>query len=252
MRENYWVNAFTNAEIHVHCPAGSPRAWVLKSLGAPQGELYIQPGSLYPKSVAIAGLWVRDGARLPDMGEYKTLYRFFDLPDNLARPASKKNNIQAYIGMCSCVPEHEIIKWIRAFKETGCKWLWWAKPEPEPAIRTVVSLKQRHDHEHYYTLFDQGLDALGLVDKLGISKHTARYIYKKWLQKKSAQHIDVSPLTDEDIDNIRGDLVAGELTQQEIADRYGTTRATVNKWAKRFGLSKRSTPDVKAQATGNS
>ena len=124
MRENYWVNAFTNAEINVNCPAGSPRAWVLKSMGAPSGELYIQPGSMYPKSVGIAGLWVRDGARLPDLGKNKTLYRFFDLPENLSRPHhQKRNKKQAYIGVCACIPAHEIMMWMKAFKDSGCKWL---------------------------------------------------------------------------------------------------------------------------------
>ena len=83
------------------------------------------------------------------------------------------------------------------------------------------------------------------------NNYTIRYVYNKWKDKKPAGR-SFGPLDEEVIDNIRGDLYDGELTQQQIAIKYKTTRATVNKWAKRFGLSKRSPPDVKTKAASNS
>ena len=186
MRENYWVNAFTNAEVHVNCPAGSPRAWVLKSMGAPSGELYIQPGSMYPKSVGIAGLWIRDGARLPDLGNNRTLYRFFDLPENLSRPHhQKRNKKQAYIGVCACIPAHEIMMWMRAFKESGCKWLWWSMPEPEPEREVKVKKRISLDHIALYKEFETGghiINSCKLIDRVSKAFKLCKEEYVMWFE----------------------------------------------------------------------
>jgi DNA-binding transcriptional regulator YiaG len=255
MRENYWVNNYTNVELHVHCPAGSPRAWLLKAMGAPQGELYIQKGSLHPKAIAIAGLWIRDGAKLPDTGNNKTLYRFFDLPEKLSSKMHPKYNKKIpHIGMCVSVPAHEILTWIRAFKASGCVWLWWATPEPEENLTTKETVRinryKRLDHAEIYKLFDAGKTYHEVAKDQEVPVNTARYIYKKW-EANQKPGKSTAPLSEEMIDNIRGDLVEGILTQQQIADRYNTTRATVNKWAKRFNLMTKGPKNVQTKAASS-
>lgn len=250
MKENYWVNSLSNTELSVHCPAGSPRAWLLKAVGSANGDLYIMPGSLHPKSIAVAGLWEREGAQLPDTGNNKTLYRFFDIPEKLNTKMHPKYNKKIpHIGMCVSVPADEILAWVRAFKQSGCKWLWWAVPDAEPEPEPVRSNRyKRIDHMEIYAKLDKGLNITEIAKEYDVPINTIRYVWQKWLNKQPAGKSTV-PLSEETIDAIRGDLVEGLLTQAEIANRYKTTRATVNKWARRFNLSPQERMNGKTKAT---
>jgi DNA-binding CsgD family transcriptional regulator len=255
MRENYWVNSLTNTELSVHSPAGSPRAWLLKAVGSPNGELYVMPGSLHPKTIAVAGLWKRDNAQLPDTGNNKTLYRFFDIPEKLTSKTHPKYNKKVpYIGMCVAVPAHEILTWIRAFKASGCVWLWWATPTAEEQLNHEEAVRldryRRLDHAEIFQLFDQGRTYQQLAKELNIQLPTIRYIHKKW-EANQKPGKSFAPLSSEQVDNIHADLLEGILTQQQIADRYNTTRATVNKWAQRFNITSKG-PNAKTKAASSS
>ena len=254
MRENYWINSLTNTELSVHCPAGSPRAWLLKAVGGINSELYIMPGSMYPKSIAVAGLWEKEGARLPDTGNNKTLYRFFEIPEKLNSKVHPKYNKKIpYIGMCVSVPADEILTWIRAFKSSGCKWLWWARPEAEPQPHTKperMSRYKRLDHNEIFAKFEQGMTQQQLALEYDVPINTIRYIWLKWKDDNKPGKSFVG-LDERTLDMIRGDLVEGVLTQTQIADRYNTTRATVNKWARRFNLSPNK-PYVKTKTANSS
>jgi hypothetical protein len=254
VRENFWVNSLTNTELSVHCPAGSPRAWLLRAVGSSNGELYIMNGSMHPKSIAVAGLWLKEGARLPDTGNNKTLYRFFDVPEKLnSKMHPKYNKKVPHIGMCVSVPADEILVWIRAFKQSGCKWLWWAMPEADPGPEekpTRMNRYKRMDHNEIYAKLDQGMELAAIARDYDVPINTIRYVWQKWKDNQPAGKSCLA-LSEETIDAIRGDLAEGVLTQKEIANRYHTTRATVNKWARRFNLSPQEPKNGKTKAASS-
>lgn len=240
MRENYWINCKTNIEVGTNTQAGSPRAWLMRAVGSSQpGDLYLQEGSLHPKTIAVAGLWLRDpNLKLPDMQDNKTLYRFFDLPDPLER-GSRARNRQTYIGMCSAVPKHEILTWLSVFRRTGAVWIWWSHPEKGDYYATErVKNYKTLDHVELYRRFDAGqLDTQLLAEEFDATKNSIEYVLKKWRAGKPAARCrNSAPLTQEVREQILQDLKLGTESYSSIAEKYNTSRHTVSKWAKRIGV----------------
>lgn len=254
MRENFWINTNTNVEVGINTSAGSPRAWLMRAVGqnCTANELDLVPGSLHPKLITVAGLW-RRGKQLPDTGNNKTLFRFFDLPENLgARKVGRKTEDSetiTYIGMCSAVPEHEILMWIRAFKKTGADWTWWAYPEEahfkDPNKIDGRPKNKKLDHELLYERFEQGAQNISLALEFDVDATAIAYVRKKWMQGKPAKSTD-NRLTDQELEEMFTEIRAGKKTLTEIADDFKVARATVSKWAGRIGESKRGKPYGKA------
>lgn len=241
MRENHWINCKTNIEVATNTQAGSPRAWLMRAVGSTQpGDLYLQEGSLHPKTIAVAGLWLRTaGVKLPDMQDNKTLYRFFDLPEPLEK-GSRARTRQTYIGMCSAVPKHEILTWLSVFRRTGAAWIWWAHPEKGDFYaaerpRTYRTL----DHAELYRRFESGdVDCVKLADEYETNRNNIEYVLKKWRAGKPAERCrNSAPLTQEVREQILEDLRLGTETYTSIAEKYNTSRHTVSKWARRIGAS---------------
>jgi hypothetical protein len=240
MRENFWINCKTNIELGTNTQAGSPRAWLQRAVGAGQtGDLYLQEGSLHPKTIAVAGLWRRDlHMRLPDLQQNKTLYRFFDLPDPLEH-GSRARGRENFIGVCSAVPKHEILTWLSVFRRTGAVWIWWAHPE-KPDYYTTERKKvyKTLDHAELYRRFEAGdVDCFQLADEYGTHRNNIEYVLKKWQAGKPAERCrNSAPLTLQVREQILEDLRLGTESYTSIAEKYNTSRHTVSKWAKRIGV----------------
>ncbi len=238
MKENIWINTKTNVEVGLNTGAGSPRAWLLRALDVGKGrELGISEGSLHPQSIAVAGLWERDGARLPDTGNRKTLFRFFDLPKSLQR-GNSNSRLVPFIGMAIEAEPDEILMWVRAFKQSGAQWIWWAFPG-EASYGNLKTIDERPrnkklDHELLYQRFECGDSIVKLAREFQVEPQAIAYVREKWENNLPAL-TSVRKLDDEVREAILEDIKLGELTFKEIAVKYNTTRATVSKWAGRIG-----------------
>jgi len=238
MKENIWINTKTNVEVGLNTGAGSPRAWLLRALDVGKGrELGILEGSLHPQSIAVAGLWERDGARLPDTGDRKTLFRFFDLPKSLQRGNSNSCFVP-FIGMAIEAKPDEILMWVRAFKQSGAQWIWWAFPGEavydNPADVDGRPRNKKLDHELLYQRFERGDSIVSLAHEFDVDSQSISYVKHKWENKLPAV-TTVRKLDDDIRESILEDIRLGDLTFSEIAVKYNTTRATVSKWAGRIG-----------------
>lgn len=240
MKENVWINTETNVEVGLNTGAGSPRAWLLRALDiGKNNELSVSPGSLHPQSIAVAGLWHRDGARLPDTGDRNTLFRFFDLPKSLLK-GNTNSRLVPFIGMAVEVPSDEILMWIRAFKQSGAKWIWWAFPG-EASYERLNDERPRNkrlDHELLYKRFERGDSNVTLANEFEVDVTAIQYVKRKWENSLPAVS-NVRKLSDESREAMIEDIKLGDMTFNEIAVKHGTTRATVSKWASRIGESRK-------------
>jgi len=241
MKENIWINTKTNVEVGLNTGAGSPRAWLLRALDIGKGkELGISAGSLHPQSIAVAGLWERDGARLPDTGNRKTLFRFFDLPKGIQR-GNSNSRLVSFIGMAIEAEPDEILTWVRAFKQSGAQWIWWAFPGEavyaNPADVDGRPRNKRLDHELLYKRFERGDSVVSLAHEFNVEPQAISYVKQKWENNLPAL-TTVSKLDDSVREALIQDIIIGEMTFMEIAVKHNTTRATVSKWAGRVGQSR--------------
>jgi len=242
MKENIWINTKTNVEVGINTGAGSPRAWLLRALDIGKGkDLGISVGSLHPQSIAVAGLWERDGARLPDTGNRKTLFRFFDLPKSLQR-GNSNSRLVPFIGMAIEAQPDEILTWVRAFKQSGAQWIWWAFPGEavynNPTDVDARPRNKRLDHELLYKRFARGDSIVSLAHEFEVEPQAIAYVKQKWENNLPAVTA-VGKLDDKMREAMIQDIILGEMTFMEIAVKYETTRATVSKWAGRVGQSRK-------------
>jgi hypothetical protein len=241
MKENVWINTKTSVEVGLNTGAGSPRAWLLRALDIGKGkDIAILPGSLHPQSIAVAGLWERDGAKLPDTGDRKTLFRFFDLPKGIQR-GNANSKLIPFIGMAVEVQADEILMWIRAFKQSGAQWIWWAFPGQatydDPKDLDERPRNKKLDHELLYKRFEQGETVNSLALEFKVDLSAISYVKKKWENGLPAKCV-AQKLNEDVREAVIEDIRLGELSFTEIAIKHSTTRATVSKWAGRIGESR--------------
>lgn len=223
-RENTWFNIHSRQEIGTNRAPGSPRGWLLRSLGG-QGQ-EISQSIIQGRNLTVAGVWFRPKPTV--VLNYPCLIRLFEFDPNAAgiKPHRRLPTHPA-IGCAWCVPVHEIIS-VSQQIQTSADLIWWAHPtdvKPKQQASAMLS------HEELYELFEQGQRPWEISKRLNLIGPSVRYVHQKWLQGIPPERQQRKPL---DHDQVREDLRLAVLTQGEIAQKYGVSRFTINKIARQL------------------
>ena len=182
MREDFWTNSKTNTQQGVTGPLGSPRAWLRRAFNAVSlDDIAFQPGAITPYEISVGAIWYRP-AQLPDQGNYRALYRFFNVaaPEDIQRNI-KRQHLLPVIGIAAAVPMHEVVPWIAQARASGAAYTWWKTPS-DKSVRAVTetSTRRQLDHAHVYQLLDSGLTKKEIAQRLNYPTNNLDYIIRKW------------------------------------------------------------------------
>jgi transposase len=162
---------------------------------------------------------------------HRELFRWFEIPevDKMMRPRTRVPLMPA-IGMCAAVPMHEIMKWLKIYREHGAAYTWWNKPVNTSmrAVNPLAGKKERRqlDHAHVYRLLDAGKSKKEISQLLGFPPENIDYVERKWkagLSLDTAQQkprIDAVALVQD---------YANGTSARDLADQYNTSQAYVYK-----------------------
>lgn len=234
MREDYWTNCETNTELGVNGALGSPRSWLRRALDSHTlDDTTFQPGTLTPNEISVAGVWYQP-CKLPVTGTHRELFRWFDIPepDKMSKPRTRVPLVPA-VGLCAAVPLHEVLKWIKIYRDSGAAYVWWNTPvnSAARAVNPLAGKRQRRqlDHARVYRLLDAGKSRNEIAELLDFPKENIDYVIRKWKlgisldTKQQKPRIDAQAL-------IR-DHQAG-ATANDLSVMYNTTPAYVYKLIK--------------------
>jgi Mor family transcriptional regulator len=230
MNQNVWTHTNTKAEYGITGAMGTPRAWLRRALAAQTlDDTTFQPGTLTPGEISIGGIWYRP-CSVPITGMHRELFRFFKIPDpeNIANP--RKQQLVPVIGMCAAVPMHEIMNWLKIYKEHNAIFTWWNTPidanmraqDPSAGKR----IRRQLDHAVVYKMLDAGKNRTEIARLLDFPPENIDYVAKKWKANTPLYEKFAKPRIDA-IALIR-DYKAGASAIQ-LADQYNTSQAYVYK-----------------------
>jgi hypothetical protein len=234
MKQDNWTHTTTRAEYGTTGALGSPRSWLRRALDTQTlDDTTFQPGSLTPTEISVAGVWYKqpDGYGLPITGMHRELFRYFDIPapDQMMRPRTRVPLVPA-IGVCAAVPAHEILKWIKIYRDHGATYTWWNTPINR-AVRATDPLagkreRNRLDHSEVYRMLDAGKNRTEISRSLGVPINNIDYVIKKWRLGLVSETIQNKPRID--VPALIRDHDGG-ATATELAVAYATTPAYVYK-----------------------
>jgi len=190
MREDYWTNTKTNTTLGVTGPLGSPRAWLRRAFDAVSiDDVAFQPGALTPTEISVAAVWYRPVQSLPDFGNHRALYRFFDIasPEDLQRNV-RREQLYPAIGVAVAVPISEVVQWVKTARASGATYTWWKTPVNK-AVRARSTKPQRRqlDHTAVYAMLDQGMTVMAIAEQLDFPRNNIHYVAAKW---KKGLHLE--------------------------------------------------------------
>jgi hypothetical protein len=237
MKQDAWTHTTTNAEYGTTGALGSPRAWLRRAFDCPSlDDTTFQPGSITPTEISVAGIWYKtsNGFNIPATGEHRELFRWFDVPppEKMMRPRTQVALVPV-IGVCAAVPMHEVLHWIKIYKESGATYTWWNTPvnRAQRAVDPLAGKRPRRqlDHSVVYKMLDAGKTRVEISKLLDFPKENIDYVIKKWraglplYEKFQKPRIDAVALVQ--------DYAAG-ASPQDLADKYTTALAYVYKLIK--------------------
>ena len=182
MREDRWTNSKTNTELGVTGPLGSPRAWLRRAFDAASlDDIAFQPGALTPHEISVGAVWYKP-CTLPVTNDYRTLYRYFDIPAvTEIHKNIKQEPLLPAIGVAMAVPVDQIVAWIKLARESGAAYTWWKTPENKSLrVADVRPKKNQLDHAKIYELLDQGMTRREIAQLLNYPPNNVDYVVKKW------------------------------------------------------------------------
>lgn len=223
-KENSWFNTQTRIEIGTNRQPGSPRGWLLRSLGGNGQES--TEGAVQGRDITVAGVWFRPKAI--EVLPYPALIRFFEFDPNAAgvRDSRRVPTHQA-IGCAWCVPMHMIMPVMTQIQATA-DLVWWARPtDAKPKITASAMMS----HESLYALFEQGQTPHEISKQYNLLGPSVRYVHQKWQQgippaRQRRKALDHKAVIE--------DLRLNQKTQAEIAEKYEVSRFTINKIARQL------------------
>lgn len=225
MQQDTWTNTKTNTTLGITGALGSPRGWLRRALDvANLDDTTFHATSITPHEISVAGVWYKPVTHLPITGEYRELFRWFDIPaeENIYRRTNKP--LLPAVGIAATVPQHEIMHWIKLYQRNGAAWTWWKTPENR-SIRASESEKgQRRqlDYPTIYAMLDKGMTPTQISHQLDIPTPNIDYVKKKWLAGAPPtvykNKINVSAL--------RADYQAG-MRAPALAEKYNTSESYV-------------------------
>lgn len=237
MKQDTWTHSTTNAEYGTTGALGSPRAWLRRAFDtATLDDTTFQPGSLTPNEISVAGVWYKetDGFNIPVTGNHRELFRWFDIPapEQMMRPRTRVPLVPA-IGVCAAVPMHEVLHWLKVYKEHGAAYTWWNTPinSAARAANPLAGKRQRRqlDHARVYRLLDAGKNRSEIAELLDFPKENIDYVIRKWKLGISLDTKHQKPRID--VQALIRDHGAG-ATANDLSVMYGTTPAYVYKLIK--------------------
>lgn len=237
MNQDTWTHTVTRAEYGTTGALGSPRAWLRRAYDAPSlDDATFQPGSLTPTEISIAGIWYKqpEGYGLPVTGMHRELFRFFEIPepDKMMKPRTRTLLVPA-IGVAAAVPMHEVLKWVKIYRDHGATFVWWNSPvnSSARAINPLSGKRERRhlDHAAVYKMLDAGKTKKEIAQLLGFPPENIDYVIKKWRLGLAAETDQNKPRID--VEALMRDYHGGSKAS-DLAVSYGTTPAYVYKLIK--------------------
>lgn len=234
MKQDAWTHTATNAEYGTTGALGSPRSWLRRALDTQTlDDTTFQPGSITSTEISVAGIWYRP-CSIPITDMHRELFRFFDIPkpDMIMRPRTRVPLVPV-IGLAAAVPMHEVMHWLKVYKEHGAAYTWWHIPV-DKAVRAVNPLagkrpRRRLDHTQVYKMLDAGKSRTEIAQQLDFPKENIDYVIKKWRLGLSSETLQNKPRID--VTALLKDYAEG-VKANELAVRYDTTPAYVYKLIK--------------------
>lgn len=232
MREDIWTNTKTKIELGKTGPLGAPGAWLRRAYDVVSVDDHpFLPNTITPHELSVAGVWYRP-CQLPDTGNIRTLYRFFDIPSahDMHRHTRVKEHVPA-IGVAICAPAKDVMQYLRQFELAGAAYVFWRMPSNK-SIRASANVVPRRqiDHAAIYAELDKGLTNRQIADKLDYPIHNVEYVTKKWRAGQSlsnrAAYCDKAALL--------ADVAAG-LTVPELSIKHNKSKAYIYALLKREG-----------------
>lgn len=211
-------------EIGTNRQPGSPRGWLLRSLGGTGQES--TESIIQGRAITLAGVWFRP--KPVEILDYPCLIRFFEFDPNATgvRP-NRREPTHMSIGCAWCVPIADLVAANRRIMATA-DLVWWARPtDVKPKITASAMLS----HEELYQLFEQGQRPHEISKRLNLVGPSVRYVYQKWEAGIPPARQTRKPL---DHASVIEDLRMNTMTQGEIADKYSVSRFTINKIARQL------------------
>jgi hypothetical protein len=232
MQQDTWTHSTTLAQYGTTGALGTPRSWLRRAYDAPSlDDTTFQPTSLTATEISVAGIWYKkpEGYGLPVTGMHRELFRWFLLPepDKILR-SKTRTPLVPVIGLCAAVPGHEILKWVKVYREHGAVFTWWNTPvnsaarvlNPGAGQRT----RNRLDHSEVYKLLDAGRDRTWIAEHFGVPANNIDYVIKKWKLGLNSDTIQNKPRID--VEALLRDHDSG-MGASELSVKYATTPAYV-------------------------
>lgn len=234
MKQDTWTHSTTRAEYGVTGAIGSPRAWLRRALDTVSlDDNAFQPSSITPTEISVAGVWYKKptGYGIPATGTHRELFRWFQLPppEKMMRARSSVPQVPV-IGVAAAVPMHQVMAWIKTYRDSGAEYTWWSTPAPA-TDRTVSDTgakpaRRIMDHSVIYGLLDSGLSTTQIAHQLKMPRENIHYVVKKWSLGLKLNPDPARPPID--VAAMLADYRGG-ATVSALAVKYQTTPAYVYK-----------------------
>ena len=238
MKQDTWTHTATRIEYGTNSVLGSPRSWLRRALDAPTlDDTVFQLGSITPTEISVAGIWYKqpDGYSLPITGMHRELFRRFEIPEPVGilqrnSRTADRTALLPVIGVCAAVPMHEVMAWIKIYKDSGATFTWWHTPVDKSMRATDAAAakapRRQLDHATVYSMLDSGKTKKEIAKELNFPIENIAYVVKKWesglplYEKFAKPRINAAALL--------RDHLAG-ASPRELADKYVTALAYVYK-----------------------
>lgn len=183
MQQDIWTNTTTHATAGVTGALGSPRSWLRHALNvANLDDSTFHATSITPTEISVAGIWYMPVSGLPSTANHRELIRWFEAPDqqHINRPRTRVPLVPI-IGIAAAVPMHEIMHWLKVYRESGAAYTWWKTPTNKN-VRAVSEKPQRRqlDHSIVYDMLDAGMRPIEISKELNFPTPNIDYVVKKW------------------------------------------------------------------------
>lgn len=185
MQQDSWTNTTTNTTAGVTGPLGSPRAWLRRALNLANVDFTtFHETSITPYEISVAGIWYLPAVGLPETGNHRELIRWFDAPDPEHMLRTQKRILYPVIGIAAAVPMHEVMFWLKTYRDAGAAYTWWKTPEDKSARAcdndSGKPKRRQLDHSTVYNLLDAGMRLIDISKELDIPTPNIDYIARKW------------------------------------------------------------------------
>lgn len=227
MQQDIWTNTTTNTTAGVTGPLGSPRAWLRRALNlANVDDATFHETSITPYEISVAGIWYLPAADLPETGKHRELIRWFDAPAVEYMQRTQNRVLYPVIGIAAAVPMHEVMFWLKTYRDAGAAYTWWKTPENKSARAadndSGKPKRRQLDHAAVYALLDEGMRLIDISKKLDIPTQNIDYIARKWRAGL--------PLIDRQAFTNQSALIAGRrngLSVTELSVQYNVSEAYI-------------------------